>query len=571
MRKRFLSRNRVVLFAAFAFAFTAAFAFLAMKNQAETSAASLAGWDAGDIISDGVMSNYNSMSESQIQSFLKSKNSCNDTRLYLVGNKTGSLDMSGTMNWHVSGGHFVCMADESFNGESAAHIIWQAAQDYKINPQVLIVLLQKEQGLVTDTLPRSGQYRAATGYGCPDTAPCDSEYYGFKNQVRKAASLFRTVLNGGWTNYPVGNNYIQYSPNGACGGSIVNVKNRATSSLYRYTPYQPNAGALAAGYGTASCGAYGNRNFYLYFTDWFGDTHRSWESMSDPRYMQLKQTANRIYPYSLEVYDTLEKGKAIKFVSKTTAIDGNVCLRTEHNTIYGINACVRMKDLENIPLNYENVPANEQSKIINVGAKKTALRSLDDTLGFGAKTIRKFVKKVTLFNGKTYYITEYDAALGSAAGISEEYLSNGYESISPIERILVNQTDRINPLTGSRYDTLGKGRVLTFTSRIQLNGKWYYRTAHNTTYGIDAVVPEAALAEVPSYEPFVNPRELKLSKDANRINPITGAYYDTLAKDRVLKFTSKIFVNGEWYYRTEHNTINNINAALPASVLVSVE
>jgi hypothetical protein len=78
------------------------------------------------------------------------------------------------------------------------------------------------------------------------------------------------VLDGGWTNYPLGNNYIQYNPNAACGGSVVNIRSLATSALYRYTPYQPNAGALAAGYGTASCGAYGNRNFYLYFEDWFG-------------------------------------------------------------------------------------------------------------------------------------------------------------------------------------------------------------------------------------------------------------------------------------------------------------
>src|SRR5690606_8182666 len=42
--------------------------------------------------------------------------------------------------------------------------------------------------------------------------------------------------------------------------------------LYNYTPYQPNAAALSAGWGTAPCGAYGNRNFYLYFTGWFGST-----------------------------------------------------------------------------------------------------------------------------------------------------------------------------------------------------------------------------------------------------------------------------------------------------------
>src|SRR5690606_38439795 len=97
-------------------------------------------------------------------------------------------------------------------------------------------------------------------------------YYGLRNQVRLAASRFRTVLDGGWSNYPVGRNYILYNPSASCGGSYVNIENRATSALYRYTPYQPNRAALAAGYGTAPCGAYGNRNFYLFFKDWFGST-----------------------------------------------------------------------------------------------------------------------------------------------------------------------------------------------------------------------------------------------------------------------------------------------------------
>ena len=260
----------------FIFVAVATFTFFMTKEPGKTSAASLANFKPGNIISDYVMSNYNSMSEADIQNFLKSKNSCNDTRTYLASTYSG-------YSYHIKDGHFVCLADETFgdgvdygdsapNGQSAAHIIWQAAQDYQINPQVLIVLLQKEQSLITDTWPNSRQFRSATGYGCPDTAACDTKYYGFKNQVRNAAGLFRTVLNGGWTNYPLGNNYIQYNPNADCGGSTVYIENLATSALYRYTPYQPNAGALAAGYGTTpSCGAYGNRNFYLYFVDWFGD------------------------------------------------------------------------------------------------------------------------------------------------------------------------------------------------------------------------------------------------------------------------------------------------------------
>ncbi len=233
--------------------------------QPTTQAADMSKFDPGNIISDAVMSNKNALSVQQIQSFLDSKNTCNNSNTYMAS-------WYPHLSYNIQDGKFVCLAKESFNGESAAQIVWKAAQDYDINPQVLIVLLEKEQGLITDTWPNSVQYRSATGYGCPDTAPCDTQYYGLKNQVRLAASMFRTVLNGGWSNYPVGHTYVQYHPNTWCGGSVVNIKNRATSALYRYTPYQPNASALAAGYGTGDeCGAYGNRNFWALFTDWFGN------------------------------------------------------------------------------------------------------------------------------------------------------------------------------------------------------------------------------------------------------------------------------------------------------------
>ena len=259
--------------------FVAVFLFTVMFNvrrqdSVRVEAASLANFDPGYIISDYQMGRYTSMTEAEIQTFLTSKNSCNNTDAALYQSLTAN---NPTIKWHFENGHFVCLSEELFGdgevigeGETAAHIIWQAAQDYKINPQVLLVLLQKETGLITDKIPNNFDYRKATGYGCPDTAPCSEKYYGFKNQIRKAAALFSEVLNGGWTNYPLGNNYIQYNPSAGCGGTVVNVRNLATSALYRYTPYQPNAGALAAGYGTAYCGAYGNRNFYLYFQDWFG-------------------------------------------------------------------------------------------------------------------------------------------------------------------------------------------------------------------------------------------------------------------------------------------------------------
>ena len=326
----------------FSCCFLAVFAFLTTKDTELASSASLANFRPGYIVSDYVLSNYNSMTEAEIQTFLKSKNPCNDTNIAKANNYPH-------LNYHIKDGHFVCLADELFGegieyggttGETAAHIIWQAAQDYQINPQALIVLLQKEQGLITDTWPNHRQYRAATGYGCPDTAPCNSEYYGFKNQVRKAAELYRTVLNGGWTNYPLGNNYIQYHPDPGCGGSTVNIENLATSALYRYTPYQPNAGALAAGYGTAACGAYGNRNFYLFFSDWFGDPTAGYNvrlgrTIPDGVYqISAKDDSNKAFDIKGGIVNGMTSGELIVFKTKKEDIK-NQTFEVKYNTSSG--------------------------------------------------------------------------------------------------------------------------------------------------------------------------------------------------------------------------------------------
>ena len=229
----------------------------------------LDGFNPGNIMSDFVMGNKNTMAEAQINDFLHSKNPCNKAYDDEVKYWQGQGYIYG-----ISGNRVLCMADDKFDGESAAHIIWQAAQDYSINPQVLIVLLEKEQSLVTDTWPNNRQYAKATGFACPDTGGCDAKDAGFKNQVRKAAALFREVLDGGWSNYPAyTTQFIYYNPNTGCGGTNIYIQNRATSALYRYTPYQPNSAALAAGTGTGdSCSSYGNRNFYNLFTEWFGST-----------------------------------------------------------------------------------------------------------------------------------------------------------------------------------------------------------------------------------------------------------------------------------------------------------
>jgi hypothetical protein len=237
-------------------------------------AANTSGFEAGRIIDDLVFTHYQSMSVSQIQTFLNSKVPVCD-----YWGTNGSTSTS-RRDYVLSLGEtlpLTCLKEYTENGKSSAQIIYDAAHEFKINPQVILVLLQKEQALITDDWPISVQYRSATGYGCPDTAACDTLYYGFTNQVRNAANMFRKIMDASptwYTPYKLGNNKVYYHPNASCGYTILNIQNRATQALYNYTPYQPNASALAAGYGTGdSCGAYGNRNFYLFFRDWFGSTH----------------------------------------------------------------------------------------------------------------------------------------------------------------------------------------------------------------------------------------------------------------------------------------------------------
>ena len=67
---------------------------------------------------------------------------------------------------------------------TAAELVWDAAQKTGINPQVILVTLQKEQGLITNT--PSNLQRAldrSLGFACPDSGGCDESFAGFYSQL----------------------------------------------------------------------------------------------------------------------------------------------------------------------------------------------------------------------------------------------------------------------------------------------------------------------------------------------------------------------------------------------------
>lgn len=262
-------------------------------SPAEKALASISGFKAGNIISDAVFYNGNAQTAAQVQTFLEAR-----LPRCTIGDPGRTAGMAWPANnssiadaclkdYHTATTSRVadryCGAYTGASRESAAQIISKVAKVCGISPNVLLVLLEKEQSLVTDSWPTVRQFDVAMGANCPDSganwsASCDPKYYGFAQQVYRAAWLLKYYkLNPNEYRYrALQTNTIQWHPNPACGTSQVYIENQATAALYIYTPYRPNQAALDAGWGIGdSCSAYGNRNFYNLFTSWFGSTQGS--------------------------------------------------------------------------------------------------------------------------------------------------------------------------------------------------------------------------------------------------------------------------------------------------------
>lgn len=246
-------------------------------------------FNAGHIINDSVFYDSSSMSINQIQQFLNSKVPICDTngiqpyngttRATYGASKGNPAPYTCLKNYSESiparPGDSYCNGTVTGGNKTSAQIIYDVSQACGVSSKALLVLLQKEQSLVTDDWPWPIQYRSATGYGCPDTAPCDSEYYGFFNQVYQAARAYKRYrANPANYNYRNNrNNTLLWNPNSGCGTSDIYIENQATAGLYIYTPYRPNQAALDNLYGTGdSCSSYGNRNFWRIYNEWFGNT-----------------------------------------------------------------------------------------------------------------------------------------------------------------------------------------------------------------------------------------------------------------------------------------------------------
>lgn len=157
------------------------------------------------IITDEDFRDYNSLSLSEIQGFLQDY-------------KSPLANMS--------------FPDYQGINKKASEIIWQASQESKISPKVLLTTLQKEQSLIENIFASQTQFDRAMGYRCFDNALCNPKSLGFGKQVDGAAWQFDQYYKNpaSWT-YRVGQNYLF--------DNVYNVliENQATANLYNYTPH----------------------------------------------------------------------------------------------------------------------------------------------------------------------------------------------------------------------------------------------------------------------------------------------------------------------------------------------
>ncbi len=248
------------------------------------SASVFADFNASKLIDDKVFSDTQTFgSAAGIQQFLVSKGSMlarTDTQfLLLLKEPQDSSVKTGLGDPQPNLGRL----------RTAAELIWDASVKSGMNPQVIIVTLQKEQSLINGNFSGSKLQRAldhSLGFGCPDSGGCDQIFLGFYAQlfggfdaqgnryVGAPGSLMRSFNTPGGRGPAIdaqgntsGSAAVRISrvndvitltntlggPQNPQPQQTVTLLNSATAALYRYTPHVYN----------------GNYNFWKFFDEWF--------------------------------------------------------------------------------------------------------------------------------------------------------------------------------------------------------------------------------------------------------------------------------------------------------------
>jgi len=233
---------------------------------------------------------------------------------------TEAMTTDGIQDFLERGG-LADLTTEDHTGEqkTAAEIIYEAGQRFEINPQFLLVLLQREQSLVEDDSPSQKQLDWAMGYGiCDDCSKDDprlQKFKGFGKQVHEAAKRIRESYLTDLAQRGTTVSGIGPGTQTLIDTTIVEPANAATSVLYTYTPH-----------------IHGNKNFVKIWARWFTQRYPNgsllrnvengnvWYIKYNKRRKIESMTAlisrfnpSRIIPVQPEVLDAYETGTEISY------------------------------------------------------------------------------------------------------------------------------------------------------------------------------------------------------------------------------------------------------------------
>lgn len=255
--------------ATFAAAIALVAAGLVSSAPSARAAGPLDGFDPGNLVSDAVFFDSSRMSRTQVADFVAARGAnCQASPSgvpCLKDYRANTPSVAATAR---------CALIAARTNNTAAGMISDVATACGVNPQMLLILIQRESSLVTASGANltTTRYERATGAGCPDYLPCEPGTANFFRQVYSAADRFQ-VYRANPSGYPYRAGQtaqILYNPEESCGRASVFIANQATAGLYIYTPYVPNKAALDVGTGTGDlCSTYGQRNFYYYLKQWF--------------------------------------------------------------------------------------------------------------------------------------------------------------------------------------------------------------------------------------------------------------------------------------------------------------
>ena len=379
------------------------------------SQAGAATFNPEGIISNDNMRDYDSMSEAEIQAFLEAQ--------------TGSLatlvtpDYDKVITLSKTKANTNSTPDTGEKPKRASHIIWEACRVWKINPKVMLTMLQKEQSLLSAT-PKVGSstLARAIGAGCPGHLIYDkkinpvatNKYPGFGNQIWNGARL----LDG----YGEGKNgstiplfYLGIVRTDIYRHVTLHPQNLATYKLY---VYNPSIGAKAPYTGMTS--ATGNANFWLIYRRHFGGTY------SSPRMQRVFRLMNRnngTYLY-------------------TTSVTTRYTLATKNARTWA----------------YAGAPFSVDTSVASTSTVP----------------VHRFYNKKTHKYSYTRYDTTYHARRTAAGSRTWRYAGVAFRSATKHAEETVDVYHMINKRTGAHLYTASKSDVTRMRSTVVQRRVWAY-------------------------------------------------------------------------------------------------